>query len=401
MNKQRMWIFVIIIVAVFFLFNPFKSGRDQDVRRPWVSDDTLKPLVEYINANYTKPNDYIIDLFDDRQIVMLGEMGRIREQVRFVTELIPELYKNGINNLGIEYALHKDQDKLDRLLTANSFNETLAKEIYFNWMVLWGYEEYIELLRSAWNVNRSAGEDEAKFRVVGLNVEQHYDAIQTQEDLEDNTKLAAVLRDGIPDIFMAQVIEEEFIDRNKKALIFGNFQRTVTKYENYMYKENMEKSGFSDFRRMGNIVYNKIGGRSFAVFMHSPWSWQESQTRMTYPVEGTVDAVIEAVGEDKREFGFDVKDSPFASIPLRSGDFSYGYDDSLIFEQLCDGYVVIGPFSAYTAVTGIENFINDGNLQEALVNFPGPKEEDIGAKELNDYIAQIAKKVEESIQKFK
>lgn len=401
MNKQRMWIFVIIIVAVFFLFNPFKSGSDQDVRRPWVSEDTLKPLVEYINANYTKPDDYIVDLFDDHDIVLLGEMGRIREQVQLVTDLIPELYENGIYHLGLEYALHKDQEKLDRLLTAQSFNEALAKEIYFNWMVLWGYEEYIELLRSAWDVNRGVGEDEAAFRVIGLNVEQHYDVIQTQEDLEDNAKLAAVLRDGIPDIFMAEVIEEEFIDKDKKALIFGNFQRTVTRYENFMYKENMEESGFSDFRRTGNIVYNRIGDRAFAVFMHSPWSWQESQTRMTYPVEGTVDAVIEAMPEERKAFGFDVKDSPFASIPLRSGDFSYGYDDSLIFEQLCDGYVVLGPFTTYTAAAGIENFINESNIEEALENFPGPKEENIDAKELNDYISQIAQNVEESLKKFK
>jgi hypothetical protein len=42
-------------------------------------------------------------------------------------------------------------------------------------------------------------------------------------------------------------------------------------------------------------------------------------------------------------------------------------------EQLCDGYIITGHVHEYETVTPITGFINERNVEEAMKNFPAPK----------------------------
>lgn len=71
---------------------------------------------------------------------------------------------------------------------------------------------------------------------------------------------------------MADVIIKEFIDKGEKALIYCGINHGYTKYKQpYFYNDNEEQLvGLID-DRAGNIIYDKIGGKSMTIFLHSPW----------------------------------------------------------------------------------------------------------------------------------
>jgi hypothetical protein len=105
MDRNRFLMIAIVVIAVVFIFNPF--GRRQPAERlypSYVKKEVLDPIKADILARAEKPEDYVAGLFDRHDIVFLGEFPKIKQQVQFVSGLIPVLYRHGVTNLGIEHA---------------------------------------------------------------------------------------------------------------------------------------------------------------------------------------------------------------------------------------------------------------------------------------------------------
>ena len=95
--KKYNLIFLIIISFAFC-----NSYEKQNIKS--------NPLLSYLESNYEKPNDYVIRKFKDHDVIFIGEYHYIKEQVDFVKNLIPDLYKNGIYNLGTEFIRYSDTE---------------------------------------------------------------------------------------------------------------------------------------------------------------------------------------------------------------------------------------------------------------------------------------------------
>ena len=369
------------------------------IRSSGVEGEELQEGVDYIRANHVDPVPYVVGLFNAHDIVFLGEFGRVREQVTFVHELIPALHNAGIRHLGLQYALQADQERIDALLTAPEYDPETAEEILFKRLVIWGFQEYADIFRAAWEVNQKLAPGEEAFRIVGLNIQQDYSAIKTQEDAEDIDILRGILSDGVPDQVMAERVLSSFVEEGDKALVLSQIEHAFTGYASPQYRDRMAELGYDEARRMGNIVYDRIGERAVTVYLHGPWPDSEGPMQLGYAADGLVDAVIRRLPAEYKSGGFDLAGTPFGQVSIDSG--SYAYDrENLSFGDLSDGYVYFGPVAELTPVTPIEGFFTEQNIDEAVRNFPGPSPQDVGPAELNRYLSQMADSLERAFGEF-
>jgi hypothetical protein len=65
--------------------------------------------IKYLKENNSSPQAYIIDKFSNADIILLAEDHRVKENLDFLGSLIPQLYKNGIFTIGMEFGAYEDQ----------------------------------------------------------------------------------------------------------------------------------------------------------------------------------------------------------------------------------------------------------------------------------------------------
>lgn len=402
-NRQsRVFWFIALLVAFFFLFDPFNIfGNRTDIPRPAASRGTVNELEEWVGANAVEPVDYIVSRFRDDRVVFLGEMGRVKEQIQVVRDAIPALYDAGVRHLGVGFALSRDQERIDQLVSAESFDEDLAHSILFDRMVVWGFEEYVDVFRAAWELNSRLADGSPPFTIVGLEVDQDYSHIVEPNDAEDPEKIQQVFAKGLPDVHMANVIRERILGSGVRALIYVGMQHAYTEYRNRAYAERAEELNMGETRRVGNIIYDQIGDDAATVLFHSPWSDERSQNGMAYPAGGAVDALLEELPTEERAMGFDVDGTPFGDLPVYAKSLTEGYD-RLRFSEVTDGYITLELFTDYQPATPIDGFITEENFDRAVANFPGPtpQDENLSPQQMNEYIQGLAQSITRLFESF-
>lgn len=357
------------MLKTIFLLLPLILFCDLLSQKPMkeISPEEEQELVQYLKAHWKSPEDYVVEKFSNYDIVFIGEYHLIKHDVELIHNLIPRLYKAGIYNLGVEFGCYEYQDKVDALTTGDKYDENLARWLMFKFFVAWGYREYMDIYRKAWELNKSLPKDAPKFRVVNLGYRPNWSALKEEGNPE---QMKQVWHKGDPDEHMAQVILREFVDRGKKALIYSGSHHAFTHY--YQPRYDFEQKKFSGFNknRMGNIVYNKIPSKVFNIFLHSPWWTKASSAEHNYPVSGVIDRIMKEF-QDKR-VGFDVKGSPFGKLRDDGTYYSIGYEDFAL-STFCDGYIFQKHFKDYEGVTLDPAFITKENFQEAIDYLPNPK----------------------------
>lgn len=354
---MRRLLLLTLSLAVFFGFAFQKKEMLQ------ISPEEKEELVNYLKTHGKSPEDYVVEKFKDYDLVFIGEFHRIKHDLELIHDLIPRLYQAGVYNLGIEFGAYEMQEKVDSLITADEYDESLAREIMFKWSVYWGNKEYMDIYRNAWELNKSLPESAQKFRVVNLNYRPDWTALQENMSIQLWRK---VWHKGNPDVHMADVIFKEFVDKRQKALIYSGTHHSFTHYYQPVY--DYGKKNFVRFtkNRMGNLVYQKLPDRVFHIVLHKPWQTKEGEETLSYPVGGVIDQVMREF-KDKR-IGFDVKDSPFGRLRDEGTYYAFGYEDFAL-SAFCDGYIFQKHFKDYEGCTVDTKFITEKNFKEAVDYF--------------------------------
>ena len=326
---KKILLFLISIVFLFVLSSWNKEKNDD--------------LVSYLKSNGMSPEEYVLSKFQDHDYVLLGEYHRIKHDVELVLNLIPKLYESGINNLCIEFGNYEDQYLVDSLLALPYFDRELAKKIIFNSGPFWGYTEYIDIYKVAWEVNQSGNKE--KFRVINIC------------PLYDPCKKGGARVDADPDSLMADVILKTVIEKKEKALIYSGGHHAFTKYHQPIY--NTKKGSLLGYetKRMGNIIYNHVGERAFNISLHSPW--RTKSDKPVLPVNGIIDSVMQTLGN--KPVGFDVVDTPFGKLESNDSYYALGYPDFTL-DKYCDGYIFQKALRDYEPVTVEPVFYNEENI---------------------------------------
>ena len=177
-----------------------------------IPEDIKAELIGYLKTHWMIPEDYVLNKFKKYDIVFIGEHHFIKHAVEFIQDLIPLLYKIGITHLGIEFGCYELQDQVDSLLTADTYDEDLARRLMFQWGSYWPYVEYLNLYRKAWELNKSLPKAAPKFRIIGLDYRARWNLLK--ENMPSRY-WKHILFKGPRNEHMAAVIQKEFIRLEK------------------------------------------------------------------------------------------------------------------------------------------------------------------------------------------
>lgn len=324
-------------------------------------------LVTFIRDDALSPDDYVIEKFSTHNVILLGEHHLIKQNLLFVKDLIPKLYKNGIRNLGMEFGANEVQDKLDSLVNAPEYDQLLAQEIMFTYNCTWGYHEYINIYKAAWKLNRSLPKDTPKFRILNLSYIFRWDKYTPGPRNPEN--MASVFTKGSVDKFRAEIIEKEIIQKDEKVLALVGTPHAYTKYGSPYFKYNGDN--FCDYDRdwLGCRLYRKYPDRVFNIMLHQAFNKKDGDVYIQIsPLEGLLEKIM-ALNNNKA-VGFDLMDSPMGRQPDNS-IYSTCYQNFTL-GQLFDGYIFLQPLNQLEGCTPIKDFVNEQNIEEAIRQFPDP-----------------------------
>jgi hypothetical protein len=405
MKRDTMLVAGVAVVALFLFFNPLQlfKGARKGTRRPELQQSSLAQLVAFAKLHSRSPEDYVVGSLSSHDIVFLGEFYKIHQNVQLVSSLIPRLYAAGIRNLGLEYALSDDQDEIDSLLHANAWDETKARAIIFDWVVTWGYQEYVDIFKTAWQLDHGLPAGSRPFRVLGLSVRQNWEYLKTERDARDPKIVARIFAYGVPDAHMAEVIDREMVAKGQKGLIFCGMQHAFTTFRNIEYEKSAANLQLPETRRAGNIVYSEIGSRAFSIALHAPWPDTSSSTGLTWAADGAIDSLIAALPPPQQNAGFDTAGTPLGALRVTTSSFAGAAraGSTLTLADLFDGYVIQGPLAGYSAVTPIADFVSSADAGRALQDFPGAKPPSLTAGQANQVIADDAAAVQRLLGEFR
>jgi hypothetical protein len=331
---------------------------------PEVPEALQTTLATYLREQALTPEEYVVSKFRDHDIVLLGEHHFIKHDVELVQALIPLLYAAGIRDLGIEFGCRELQDRADALVTAETYDEGLARWLMFQWGSYWPYVEYLGLYRKAWEMNRSLPAGAPKFRIVGLDYKAHWDFLR--ENMPP-AQWKAVLDKGPRDAYMARTIIDEFVKKKRKALVYVGQHHAFTRYHAPDYDFEKKKLLGEITNSAGNIVWRKIRDRAFQICLHYPWQTIAGARTYDYPVDGVVDSIMKEFPGER--FGFDVAGSPFGRLGDDGTVYAVGRK-KFVFSDFCDGYIYEKPFGEYQGCSVDPFCITADNFAEAVANLP-------------------------------
>ncbi len=380
MNKKNFFLmFVIFLVS----FTPEKEPQDNKA----YSFFSLQPVPELLTS-----------LFKEKDIVFLGETHRIKQQVEFVSSIIPLLQHHGIHLLFYEFINYSDTKRCDSILNARNFNEKLIKKIFLKSEWDWTYTEYLDNFKSAWIVNQQLKPGETPFRIIGLMPDINYSVIQTQNDWHDPDKLNEFWN-CIYNKTWLEIIESEALNKNKKALVYCGFHHAFTKFHHPIVSQGKFIRFETD--REGNQCFNKYPTKVATAIIYTPIS-EKPDFGMKYirPFNGVIDSVIKELPENMQKFGFLTNQSSLGSRHDSSSYYSMGYG-SICLKGLADAIIVLGPVCNYQSVTLMNDFIDENDLEDIKIQaFPYNWIKEWTVKSCNDSLNKWHKEEIEFLRKM-
>jgi len=343
-------------------------------------------LLEYLQAHPLTPEDYIVSKFREHDVVFVGEMHRIQHDPQLIARVIPLVYKAGVTRLAFEFARREDQPLLDQLLRSRRWDESLAHEILFRAFAVWGYQEYVDVLHAAWQLNRSLPRRAPQFRVLAVGDSPDWSLIKQPSD-EDNPEIRMKVWRGGGETFWAKVVLDE-VASGRKVLAYCGIHHAFTKYSQPVVANGRFIRMVTD--RFGKHVRDAIGDRAFTIYLHAPWPDSAgSEDDLAYAADGAIDALIPRLPPNLRRAGFDTAGTPFGDLTGEQSIYHLGYDHFRLAD-FCDGYIIQGPLAGYRGVTPIPGFVNETNLSRAQQGVPNPRARNRSAKEFMEGIASDA-----------
>lgn len=323
-------------------------------------------LKMYLTAHWQTPEQYIVRIFQTRDVVLLGEDHGIHHNLALVHGLIPWLYQARVYHLGMEFGASEDQAALDQLVMGEHYDADAARRLMFNYNVGWAFQEYMDVYRAAWTFNQTLSPSDRKFRILNLSYQYNWagaPAVRTPENARQ------IYHRGPVDAYRAAITRREILDKNEKILILTGTPHAFTRYRIPIYDFNAADFVRYEDRNLGQRLYQQAPDRVFCILLHQAFqSKWEGAARYVFPAQGAIDQVMAAYA-DKR-VGFNLSGTPFGDLP----DDSYyaSGDADFRLSKLADGYIYERPFPDFEGCTLDEAFLTDANWTEAQRQFPDP-----------------------------
>lgn len=327
-----------------------------------ISEDQRAGLLAYLDERGLPPADYVLAKFEYYDVVLLGELHRIRHDPLFVQNLIPLLYSRGIRILGFEFVNTEDQSDVDRLLSGKAYDEELAIDILRRPGGIWPFQEYLDVITAVWRLNSSLPLGSEPFRLAGLAPRVDFEKLRFGTDAERSEQRRR-LSSG--DSVYAAVIEREALERGEKMLVYLGRHHAFSRFEQPNLNSDYEFTGSFAQKRAGQRLRAKYPDRVVTVMLHAPF-WSPSYRTWILPFGGVID---QTYAEHRSPVGFDVEGSPFAAAADSLSMYALGRG-RITLSDFCDGYIVIDSIANYRAVTLVPGWFEGTSFSEFKRKLP-------------------------------
>lgn len=315
--------------------------------------------IQFLNTHQSTPSDYVLRKFTKHKIVLLAEEHALQNNLQFVKELIPGLYKAGVTNLGMEFGSTEMQTKVDSLMMASTYSEQLVRDIMYFHNSAWPYQEYLDLYKAVWEFNRTLRKDQKKFRVLHLSYQYAWKDFEGEITPEKRKKVFH--RGG--DLFWANRVKQEVIDKKEKVLCLVGVPHAFTRF----YQSHLDQQGKCRFDsiQFGQYLYRQFPNDVFSILLHVPLSGSKG---FTSPGAGAIEQIMH--NRNNEPVGFDLAGTPMGL--LSDTTFIDRCQPSLKLRDLFDGYVFLVPFAKFQGATIDPLFYEGRSWDEVLRRQPDP-----------------------------
>ena len=339
-------------------FDQFVSGV-----AGFISDE-IKPLVSFIEQNNTSPVDYIMELFEKYDVVVLGERDhRDMTQYDLIQQIISDTrFIEQVGHILIEVGAYNMADELNAVLKGtysddDMFDKELVQVIFnMDFMPLWEKTNYTKLMKDVYLVNKNLPA-EKKISVIPTEFPFSWRQAKTMTGDEFNTTVLDMWK--YKDLIMANnAINElyKIFDGNssrKKVLIIYNTPHSCRYFEN-----NDIRYPYFAYQ----IIADRFPGRVANVMLN--WavvSNEEGYTSLSN--DGKIDAAFAANGY--KSIGFDLANTPF-------GDLLFDIENSLLISEIkmkdiYHGFIFYKPVLEWVIGIGVPNLDKIDDVKNELV----------------------------------
>jgi len=328
--------------------------------------EAIDQSIDYLSKNKMSPQEYIASKFATKDIVLLSEEHRVKENLELVKSLIPVLYKNGVTIIGMEFGASENQKTLDSLILAPEYNEDLARKLMFNYNSGWVFKGYTDLYKAAWLFNKSLSKSAKKFRILNLSYRYNWSSFSGARTPE---KMKKVFYKGNTEAYRFGIVEKEIIAKGEKILILTGDIHAFTRYKFPVYDFVGE-----DFVRLengyfGNLLYAKYPQKVYSILLHKPFmNLPDTKPFWISPANGMIEALMQK--RNNEPVGFDLVNTPLGK--LRDDSYYSMGHKNFTLEDIYDGYVFLKPIKQLSGCDIDTAFLTEKNWEQALDNVADP-----------------------------
>lgn len=312
---------------------------------------------------WKSPEDFLVGLFDEFDVILVGEDHAIKENLSFISSLIPSLYEAGVFTIGMEFGAYELQHKVDSLLIADEFDEQLVRDIMYFYNVGWAYKEYQDVYNAAWDFNQTLEAGQRAFRILNISYQYNWGGVEGRKRPVSEEDVFYL---GTADEFRADLLERELFEQEEKALILVGMVHAFTKYRMPVLRPGNEEECELETDILGNMLYQKYPNRLYSVLLHAPFYNYPGRTPfMLQPAGGNLEQQLESMN---KPVGIDLGESNLGL--LRDQSFFSACSDDFVLSDLFDGYIFLAPFDQLTGATFDPRFFEGKTWEETLSQMP-------------------------------
>lgn len=322
----------------------------------YAQNSELNDYVNCLKGNSCNPVDYIFNLFEKADVVVIGERDH-RDTTQY--QLILDILKDPrfVKEIGYVYTevgcvnRTKDVNKLlcGKYKSDKAFNDALYA--YFrteDFNPLWDKYNRVQFLRGIYEINRN---NEQKITLGLTDCKFSWKNIKTAEEYNDfDNSPACTYRDSTMCFNFSRMYANQKPKNGKqKALIITNHPHAL----NATFESK-------DYHRQGKWLKERFGNDNVKIIMLNWTEYTHSKDQQTPLVaNGLWDAAFEVV--DCQPFGMDIKGTPFGCTPYFNA--RYG---KMKWEDVADGIIYYKPFYETVLTIGIPGIISEDFEEEFM-----------------------------------
>jgi hypothetical protein len=336
---------------------------------------------DYVKQHAKDPVDYVFDLFDKYDVVVISErMHPEYTQYDLYTRIVEDpRFKERVGNIFSETGSVSFQDTLNSLLktkydsddSLNKYTAILQRNSNGVWP-LWDNTNMFDMLKRVNRLNASLADTSQQLHWYFTDLPVDWGKM-TKE-----TQLAAYTdhrRDSLEASVVINVCKQLISKQHrKKALVIMN-----TRHGYGHINKKFPQSIQDEFHGTTAFLQEALPGKVANIMIHTI---TQKYAYMFTPIQnGKWDRVFDDIGNP--DTGFDFEGSPFGEDQF---DLAFIYTKGMLFKDVFTGYIFYKPLTAHYKKEGFPYEFN--NFEDTMIRRASILSE--------DYVANIKKQIENS-----